>query len=103
MVDANEYQKNKEYNDDLREFLALVLQSEEAVKMKKYGKRVKSYVQVIGLQYKAPSEKIQEVNEKSNNKKEKKNKKQELENTIKEMSKQIKALKQIVEMLCTSI
>ena len=71
--------------------------------MKKYRKRVKSYAQVIGLQHKAPSERIKEVNEQSNNKKEKKNKTQELENTIKEMSEQIKALKQIVEMLCTSI
>ena len=34
-VNPKEYQKNKEYNDDLKEFFAPVLLSDKALKMKK--------------------------------------------------------------------
>jgi len=41
---------NSEYNDELREFLKLTLESKEAAKNKKYGKSMKTYTQALGIQ-----------------------------------------------------
>ena len=40
---------NSEYNDELREFLKLTLESKEAAKNKKYGKSMKTYAQALGI------------------------------------------------------
>ena len=42
-IDVTKHQKDAEYNEDLREFLAPVLQSKEAIQMKKYGRKIKTY------------------------------------------------------------
>ena len=41
-IDTDEYQQKEEYNKDLQEFLAPVLQSKEVMKMKKYRSRVET-------------------------------------------------------------
>ena len=44
LVNAEEWYNNKKYHDNLKEFLALVLENEEVLKLKKYDKQVKSCI-----------------------------------------------------------
>ena len=107
-IDVTKHQKDVEHNEDLREFLAPVLQSKEATQMKKYGRKIKTYAQAIGLkcdETKDATKSTQTIEKNtygsvhSNNAK----KNRELENTIKEMNEQILKLKQIIETLCEAI
>ena len=86
-----------------------VLQSKEAMKMKKHGSRMKTYAQAIGLKSdetleatkngKQPKDKNKQGKDNNNNKK----KNSDLENAIKDMKEQTLKLKQIIEILCTTI
>ena len=82
--------ENKDHDEGLKEFLALVLESEEAIKMKKCSKRVKLRAQALELKH-APAEKSQGNTEqnKQKQKQEKNTKMLELEKTIKEMNEQM--------------
>ena len=48
-VDVKKFKTKKKYNDDLKEFLIPILNNQQAIKMKKYGKKVKLYAQALGL------------------------------------------------------
>ena len=48
-VDVEKFKTKKKYNDDIKEFLALILNNQQAIKIKKYRKKVKLYAQALGL------------------------------------------------------
>ena len=39
------------YNDDLKEFLQPILQKDNAIKTKKFGKKMKLYAQALGIKH----------------------------------------------------
>ena len=48
-VNSQEFQTSMRYNEELKRFLTPVLQKQEVTKVKKFGKRMKSYAQVLGI------------------------------------------------------
>ena len=48
-VDITEFRNKAKYNDDLKEFLNLILVNLEAKVNKKFGKRMKSYAQALEI------------------------------------------------------
>ena len=79
-VDLEQYEQEKKYNTNLKEFLAPRLISEEAKKVKKFGGRMKSYAQALGIQFQ--KQKTSEKNNLNSNNK-KKIKKNSINNTVK--------------------
>ena len=83
-IDTNECQQKEEHNEDLRKFLAPVLQSKEAMKMKKCGSRMKTYDQAICLKCDETSEATKNGKQpKDKNKQGKDNNNNKKKNTIK--------------------
>ena len=52
-VNVEQYQKKNSYDEDLKLFLQPILTQKEAPKVKRYGKRMKSYAQALGLSSKS--------------------------------------------------
>ena len=48
-VNKEEFSRNTKHNEDLKNFLQLILQQKGAEKVKKYGKKMKSYAQALGM------------------------------------------------------
>jgi len=49
LVDKEKFEQYAQYNQHLKEFLGPRLQTEEARKVKKFNRKIKSYAQVLGL------------------------------------------------------
>ena len=90
-VDSEQYEQQKKYNTNLKEFLAPRLMSEEAKKVKKFGGRMKSYTQALGIQLQ--QQKTPEKNNLNSNNK-KKIEKNGTNNTVKQYQNKIAKLKQ---------
>jgi len=51
-VNEEKYKVDSEYNEELREFLRLTLESKASKKTKIFGKSMKSYAQALGIKEK---------------------------------------------------
>jgi len=106
-VRVEEFTQNNKYNEDLKAFLTPVLQNKAATQVKKYGLKVKSYAQALGIVNTNGINSISKskLNGKSKEKsdhtvKKKSDELRQLEDTVKTLTDQINALTQIVKELC---
>jgi len=56
LVDVSQFQQKTKYNDKLKQFLQPILQQKEALKVKSFGKKMKSYAQALGIETHQQSE-----------------------------------------------
>jgi len=112
-VNAEQFLTKKKYNDDLNKFLLPILDNKKALKMKKYGKKVKSYTQVLGLNLsynknekddnKQSTNKVKETNNKNERKKEIISKDKEIEHlkgVITTLQFQVQQLNLMLKVIC---
>ena len=90
----------EKYDKDLMEFLAPKLTSTEAYRTKKYGSKLKSYAEVLGMEVPERPHTIEK-----NNKTMRKqiSKEKGLNDEIKALKQQISQLKSLVERMCTTL
>ena len=105
-VDAEQCQASIKYDEDLKEFLKLILVSEDASEVKKFSRKMKTYAQSLGIETNIEKEKKNMENQQNQYKKKEKEQRDvketiQLKQTIKEMSQQIESLKDIVHSLCS--
>ena len=82
------------YDEDLKEFLTPKLSKTEAMKTKKYGDKLKTYAQILGIAVQAPAKENKE------NKQLKKSKEKDLQSICKKnLQEEIKSLKNQVSMM----
>ena len=93
VIAASSPEKAK-YDEDLKEFLTPKLSKTEAMKTKKYGDKLKTYAQVLGITNQAPAKENKE------NKQLKKSKEKDLQSICKKnLQEEIKSLKNQVSMM----
>ena len=107
-VKEEEFIHNVKLNDDLKEFLAPVLQSKAATKVKKYGTRVKSYAHALGFEKRErnteSSQTIDANTQKSIHVVRKKSEEiKELKSTVQMLTNQLNKLTKIVTDLCAVV
>ena len=104
-VKEEEFNQNIKLNDDLKEFLSPVLQSKAATKVKKYGARVKSYAQALGIEKGERNTETSQTKDTNTQKsshidKKKSEEIKELKATIQTLTDQLNKLTKIVTELC---
>ena len=105
-VNAEDVSKRSQYSEDLKAFLSPVLEHKDATKVKKYGQRVKSYAQALGIKNKDNPKASNNHQKTKNNEKDKQKKAEEvveLKNTIKQLEDKIQKLLDMVTILTSTI
>ena len=85
------------HNEDLKEFLKPMLQSKEALKVKKFGKHMKTYAQVLEIQ--VVDDKNNENNAQNQNQTKTKKKTEEVKKTQQESQTKTSELEKIMKNL----
>ena len=111
-VNAQEFELDIQYNEQLKEFLKPTLQLNAAKKVKSFGKIMKTYIQAVGIQSEKTPQKNKDIEkEKKNNDKNLQEQhklsesKKDLvtKEIINQLSTQINQLKEIIHGLCHTL
>ena len=106
-VNTEKYEQKKQYNENFKKFIAPRLKSDEAMKIKKFGGKMKSYAQALGIPIQANNKESQKetnnTNKKNLEKKEKDDITQKYQKEIKELKKQISGLTSLLKDICTTM
>jgi len=104
-VNAEDVGKKSKYSEDLKAFLSPVLTHKDAIKVKKYGKKVKTYAQALGIENTNNSKVANNLKTKNTEKAKQKKTEEvgELQNTIKNLEAKIQKLLEMITILTSTI